>query len=413
MASIKIIQRKELKQDGTSPLAIRITKNRQTSYVYLDYSVLPDQWDKDAQRVKRNHPNHVRLNNYLLKRLSEANDKALEAESQREHVSSKAVRQKIKPTGGATFFAQAQIYLDTLKAGGKYNRYTADKPRVNHFRNFLKGDDIAFQDITIGLLDSFKSYVKGGLKLSERSAMNHLVVIRSIFSQAVNNQVTDPKYYPFGKGKIKIKFPDSKKVGLLTDEIIKLENADMPDEYENHCRNLWLFSFYFAGIRVSDILRLRWSDFQNLRLHYSMGKNNKGGSLKIPEKAAKILRLYEQLKQNDNDLIFPELKRLETLDDQFETQRAIAFATSRIDKCLRQNVAPKASINKRLTMHLARHSFAQNAVDVNPRVLQMLFRHSSLETTIGYMGHFIHKDADDALDNVLNFSENSATYKPQ
>lgn len=410
MASVKIILRKEIKQDGSSPLAIRITKNRQSSYIYLDYSLLPDQWDKASQRVKRNHPNHVRLNNYLLKKLSEANDKALETESQREHVSSKAVRQKIKPSGGSTFFAQAQIYLDTLKAGGKYNRYTADKPRINHFRDFLKGEDIAFQDVTIGLLDKFKAYVKGGLKLSERSAMNHLVVVRSVFSQAVNNQVTDPKYYPFGKGKIKIKFPDTKKVGLTTDEIVKLENVELPDQYENHCRNLWLFSFYFAGIRVSDILRLRWSDFQNLRLHYSMGKNNKGGSLKIPAKAEKILRHYEQFKTNESDLVFPELKRLETLDDQFETQRAIAFATSRIDKCLRQDVAPKAEVGKKVTMHLARHSFAQNAADVNPRVLQMLFRHTSLETTIGYMGHFIHKDADDALDNILNFSEDGASY---
>ncbi len=412
MASVKIILRKEHKQDGTSPLAIRITKNRQSSYIYLEYAVLPDQWDKDAQRVKRNHPNHVRLNNYLLKKLSEANDKALEAESQREHVSSKAVRQKIKPTGGSTFFAQAQIYLDTLKAGGKYNSYTADKPRIKHFREFLKGEDIAFQDITIGLLDKFKAYVKGGLKLSERSAVNHLVVIRSVFSQAINNQVTDPKYYPFGKGKIKIKFPDSKKVGLTADEIIKLENIELNDEYQNHCCNLWLFSFYFAGIRVSDVLRLRWSDFQNLRLHYSMGKNNKAGSLKIPAKAEKILRHYEQFKTNEGDLVFPELKRLTTLNDGFETQRAIAFATSRIDKCLRQDVAPKAGINKKLTMHLARHSFAQNAGDVNPRILQMLFRHTSLETTIGYMGNFIHKDADDALDNILNFSEDSASYDP-
>ena len=125
MASIKIIQRQEVKQDGTSPLAIRITKNRKSSYIYLDYAVKPEQWDKDAQRIKRNHPNHVRLNNFLLKKLSEANDKALEIESQKEHVSSKAVRQKIKPTQGCTFFPQAQIYLDTLKAAGKYNRYNA------------------------------------------------------------------------------------------------------------------------------------------------------------------------------------------------------------------------------------------------------------------------------------------------
>lgn len=41
MASIKLILRKEVKADRTSALAIRITKDRRSSYVYLDY-ILPE-----------------------------------------------------------------------------------------------------------------------------------------------------------------------------------------------------------------------------------------------------------------------------------------------------------------------------------------------------------------------------------
>ena len=156
---------------------------------------------------------------------------------------------------------------------------------------------------------------------------------------------------------MKIKFPDSIKIGLLAEEVKKLETVDLPDDYENHCRNLWLFSFYFAGMRVSDVLRLTFSDFQSERLHYAMGKNNKGGSLKIPEKAQTILTHYKQFKDNESDLIFPELKRLQNLNDKFIVQRTIAFATSRIDKCLNKHIAPKAGIDKKLTMHIARHTF--------------------------------------------------------
>ena len=71
---------------------------------------------------------------------------------------------------------------------------------------------------------------------------------------------------------------------------------------------------------------MRFSDFQNERLHYTMGKNNKGGSLKISEKAEKIIQHYEKFKTNKDDLISPELKRLNNLDDKFNTQRAIAFS---------------------------------------------------------------------------------------
>jgi hypothetical protein len=34
-------------------------------------------------------------------------------------------------------------------------------------------------------------------------------------------------------------------------------------------------------------------------------------------------------------------------------------------------------------------------------MLQKLYRHSSITTTIGYQSSLIHKDADDALDAVL------------
>ena len=43
-------------------------------------------------------------------------------ETERKEVSSRAVRQKIKSQGASTFFAQADIYLEDLKAAGKYNR---------------------------------------------------------------------------------------------------------------------------------------------------------------------------------------------------------------------------------------------------------------------------------------------------
>ncbi|UJH90946.1 hypothetical protein LZ575_20010 [Antarcticibacterium sp. 1MA-6-2] len=37
-------------------------------------------------------------------------------------------------------------------------------------------------------------------------------------------------------------------------------------------------------------------------------------------------------------------------------------------------------------------------------MLQKLYRHSDLKTTLNYQANFIHRDADDALDSVINFS---------
>lgn len=403
MATIKAVIKPDKKADGTYPICIRITKDRKTNYVPLGYSATEDQWDKAKGLVRKNYPNSVRLNNLIAKRLAELSGKAIELETEKHEVTANFIKKSSKKAIAALFFVQAELYLSSLKEAGKYNQYTADKPRIKHFKEFLK-HDIAFQEIEVSTLEKFRSHVKNTLQLSERSAMNHLSMVRSVFSFARKDKIIKADHSPFGKGKMIIKFPESGKIGLNAEEIKNLETVTLTDR-ASHCRNLWLFSFYFAGMRISDVLRLRWSDFQDGRLIYVMGKNDKVGTLKIPEKASKILEQYKPLEKSKHDFVFPELKDVDTTD-QFVFERTIAFKTSAIDKCLKKDVAPVAKITKTLTMHIARHSFATEAGDkVSIQMLQKLYRHSSILTTVGYQSAFINKDADDALDAVLNSNQ--------
>lgn len=402
MASVKAYLRPEVKRDGTSALTLRITKDRKTTNLYLNFSIKPEDWDADSQVVKKSNPNHKRLNLLITQKKAEVLEAALELQTSKRSATARSVKEKVQPKAGSTFKPQAQAYLDRLKDSGKYNRYTADKPRVNHFLKFLPGGDIDFSEITMGLLERFKVHLKATYNLGERSIMNHLVLVRSVFSQAIKEQVADPKYYPFGKGKISIKFPESTKVGISNEDVKRLEDVDLPNDSHNHARNLWLISYYFGGMRISDVLRLKWTDFADMRLHYTMGKNNKTGSIKVVDKAFQLLDKYAKFKENDADLVFEDLKVLPNLENDFEVQRKIAFATSRYDKFLREHVAPAAGIKGRLTMHIARHTFATNAGDIVPiQLLQKIYRHSNITTTIAYQANFINKDTDEALDAVL------------
>lgn len=404
MATVKIVLRQKENKDGTLPLAIRITKDRKTSFIHIGKSIKEQDWDAVRQRVKKSHPNSTRLNNFLIKKLAEANDKSLELETQKEDISAKQLKKKLNPKIYSAFFQQAEIYLEELRKSGKYNSLSAEKPRIKHFKEFLKGEDIAFADITVGLLNRFKAWLKGTRKASERTIVNHLILIRTIYNRAISEGNASLANYPFGKGKIQIKLPESVKIGLDVSDVELLESLELESgSYLNHARNVWLFSFYFAGMRLSDVLRLKWSDFTEFRLHYKMGKNKKVGSLKTPDKAIKILEQYEIEKKRNSDLVFPELKVLPNLKDDFIVQKKIAFADKRLNKALKQ-VAEKAGIEKKLTMHIARHTFGNISGDKIPvQMLQKLYRHSSITTTIGYQANFIHKDADDALDAVVSF----------
>lgn len=104
--------------------------------------------------------------------------------------------------------------------------------------------------------------------------------------------------------------------------------------------------------------------------------------------------------EKKHDLIFPELKVLDPLDN-YHVERKISYASKRLKKALLK-IAGDLGIDKKISMHISRHSFAQIAADKIPvQILQKLYRHSSITTTIGYQSYFTTKDPDDALIAVV------------
>ena len=403
MATVKIVIRKKKNKDDTFPLALRITKDRKSSFIYLGHNLEAKYWDDTKGRVRNIHPNSTRLNNFIEKKRLEVEDNLLQLEAQKNDVSSKAIKNSLKLPKEATFFKQTAIYLENLEKAGKFNRLSAEKPLINRFKEFLKGEDISFQEITIPLLNKYKAYIKGTRKVREQTVINHLVVIRTMFNQAIASNLVDPKYYPFGRNKVTANCLSSNKIGLSVEEVKQIEEVDLSnDPGLNHARNVWLFAFYFAGMRVSDVFRVKWSDFQNDRLYYTMGKNAKGGSFKVPEKVHALLDQYRK-QPNAHELVFPELSYIADLKDLYQVQRHIALSVKRINFALIK-VMKKAGIDKPVTMHIARHTFGNISGDrISVQMLQKLYRHSSITTTVRYQANFIHKDADDALDAVIGF----------
>lgn len=115
-----------------------------------------------------------------------------------------------------------------------------------------------------------------------------------------------------------------------------------------------------------------------------------------------ILEQYTTDKQYADDFIFPEMMtaNFKKLKDVFKKTNS---ATKKFNKYLGK-VAEKAGITKKVTMHIARHSFGNISEDlISIKMLQKLYRHSSITMTINYQSNFIYKDADDVLDKVINF----------
>lgn len=401
MATVRVVLRKKKNKSGLLPIAIRITKDRKSSYLNTGQYIEEKYWDEKNRNIRKSHPNSSVLNNFIATKVAEANDKVIKSEMNPEYQTVSEIKNKIIVTKGLDFFAVAEMHLQNLKNRNKHHQYDTELGRLKKFKEFLGKDSLPFNKLNVTVLKKFETYLLHQKSLSPRTVVNYLILIRTVFNLAISESITDRGLYPFGKGKMTIRIPESQKIGFSEAEIQKLENARGITEAQQKAIHIWLVSFYFVGIRVGDVLKLKWSDFNDGRLLYRMNKNRKLVSLKVPDKAIDIFNLYRESSSYD-DLIFPQLKSIDFRDSEEVTRRTQSI-TRNLNRRLKI-AAKQLGIKKNISMHIARHSFGNISGDKIPiQMLQKLYRHSSVTTTIRYQANFIHKDADDALDSVVNF----------
>lgn len=448
MATVKLIlwtNLKDQKADNTFPIAIRITKDRKSRYVFTGKYILEKDWDPLKCRVKKSHEGSTRLNAFLVKELSKVEMISDTAAILDEDLSSAQIKKKYtRKNTKESFFKFAAERIENKHIAGTFsvsqpelsllhniyefvnlNSALSKQEAINgiierrkkriadgrtgklkpedHFKFFKNYHKLAFSDIDLNFINRLKTFCSAYLNQETRSITNLLMFIRTLFNSAIKENVIDGKNYPFGGDNEVIKIPSGNKIGCTPKEIKKIEDLALKDETSMwHTKNAYLFAFYFAGIRISDLISLTWRDFLDGRIYYSMDKNEKPVSLKIPDNAQKILDQYIDKKSENKGFVFPFLKDA-NLEDPRDVFRKIRNATRLIDKNLKK-VANMCEITKDLSAHIARHSFGNIAGDkIHPIMLQKLYRHSDLKTTLNYQANFIHKEADDALDAVLNF----------
>ncbi|TDN79365.1 site-specific recombinase XerD [Salegentibacter sp. 24] len=443
MASIKVVLRKNMiRKDDTIPLALRISENYKTNYHWLGHYILEKDWDKKFGKAKKSHPNHKKLNHFLMKKMTEAQDLYFHSE---DDLTPRQIKNKLKGPGGSqSFFAVAaervkqkydkgtfsvakselsilynleeflnlktnQRKEEVKKSIKERRRIRVSKTRKGEYSfedaitYFKRNTRLEFREMNESFLNKYKAFCSTYLGQKTRTITNQLIFIRTLFNVAIKDGIVSQKYYPFGGEKEKIRIGSGNKIGLTAEEVTKIENLAVESHSSIwHTRNVWLVSFYFAGIRISDVVALKWTDIKDGRLYYVMNKNEKPLSFKVPEKAKTIFNLYLMDKTENNGYIFPFLKDADQQDAKSVFLK-MRNATKVLNKFLKR-IAAECKIDKNLSNHIARHTFGNIAGDkIHPLMLQKLYRHSDLKTTLNYQANFIHRDADDALDSVINF----------
>lgn len=162
---------------------------------------------------------------------------------------------------------------------------------------------------------------------------------------------------------------------LTLEELRKLAETPVP-EYRQRCRDACLFSA-FTGLRQGDILNLSWQN--------------------IVEENGKHYIYFKQEKAETTEYFPLNSTAFSFLGERKKGKVFEGVTRGRIEYML-ENWIPAAGIDKHITFHAFRHTFATQLVKkgVNISIIQKLMGHKILNTTLRYT----HVDTDDKQNAV-------------
>ncbi len=172
--------------------------------------------------------------------------------------------------------------------------------------------------------------------------------------------------------------PLAKGTGKLPQVLNREEINRLFDVTLNLKHRLVLMLLYYTGIRLSELLSLKWEDFDFERgtIHLKTTKGSKDRIVFLHERLSGIINAFNLRKEG---LVF-----MSNLGKKYN-KRSIQMIV--------KAAAIKAGINKRVTPHTLRHSFATHLLEAGAdiRSIQALLGHKDLKTTQIYT-HVANKD---------------------
>ncbi len=407
--SVKIVFRKEkMNNKGEAPLYIRIIKNRTPKYIALGVIVHKDNWDEENKRVRKGMKNSQRINNTIINKLAEAENQALELEKNSKNISSAEIKENIMGKESPSFFDYTKLYFMDIK--GKVAGSTYDKAEgvINKVKEYMNGKDLSFENLTTRWLKEYEHHMRNKKKNCTNTVYANMKIIRRIMNEAVKDKVIKYDENPFLW--YKYKWENVEKNFLVETEIEVIEELDLSSYNKRvvNTRNAYILSAYAGGLRISDVCRLKWSHFDGVRI-FLYTKKCKGVpvSIKLPKKVIDIIMLYYNENVSPDDYIFPFLSNDVDYSDEDFLTKAIASQDAMCNEALKI-IGKKAEIEKHLTFHTSRHTWATRALKKGMRIeyVSKLMGHGNIKTTQGY-AKIVNEELDKAMDV---FSEPAPQY---
>lgn len=268
-------------------------------------------------------------------------------------------------------------YLEYLTVQKNYSDYTISSYHndITDFYTFCKENSIFYLNITYSESKKYLMYLYEEKKEKATSVSRKISSIRS-FYRYLNNQnvVKSNPFQLLNLPKKEKKLPRYFEYNELLD-LFEVPDINTPLGERNR---LILEMLYATGVRVGELVNIKVSDINlNDKKITILGKGNKERIVYYNDVTSKYLKKYlseARIKLNINKS-----------DYLFLNYRGGKLTTRGVQDVLNK-IITKTSLNKKISPHMLRHSFATHLLNEGCDLLsvQQLLGHSSLSATSIY-----------------------------
>lgn len=354
--TIRPILRDDLSRKGLEKrIDLRVyLDGRQTKFA-TPYSIAPACWDKKSGRVVGNCPEKSVINSYLNGKETEYERYLFQCEMLGETVDLERIREiltgkaRTAPSEktNATLDEIFDAYVDKLRTDNRRERTVIGildlKKDMAKFSKRSKKRTIDQFDILF--IQEYKKYLRTVRRNADNTINTKLNRLRSVVKWA--GRLGYPIDDPFGKG-VRFLNRSTPRTIFLTkdeyDEFLQKALADRNDLAMRVTRELFIFSCE-TGLRFSDVLDLKWTHLK---------KDSKGVTYisKIQCKTKELVEI--PLMSKWPKVLLAKYRNVSTGEHVFPR-----LSNNCVNRKLKM-LAEKAGIGKRLSFHVARHTFASH-----------------------------------------------------
>ena len=242
------------------------------------------------------------------------------------------------------------------------------------FSNYLNDHHISdLRSLNEKDITDYLAYLKDDKKLKARSIERHLTTLRMLYKYLIKNEIIENDITSnIDNLKLGRHFPDV----LTVDEVNSLFDIKLETIYNIRTKAM-LEIMYSSGLRVSELVNLELSDIDLFNDTILInGKGSKERIVPIGEYSKKYLNDYLEVR---NSLI---KRKHGNPNKLFLNNHGMPITRNGFNYLLNEILKEKG-IDKKVTPHTLRHSFATHMLDngADLRSIQELLGHSDIVTT--------------------------------